>query len=418
MKNSIIFSLSLLFTFPSIQGMLSYAQQQKQLIAFQAKEYNKNNKNITFIDNFIKLPSDVSRQIINIHYSLELSEEIATTNTDHHNLINNLNTMEPFEVSRTLTAIEHVVDKKAFVQSIKKYMQLRGVCTHFNEVLTPQIIGFLHKHHDLDQKNELWRELMANPTYSMTAKSLPAVILICAGATNNTHINALLQHITANNKVQQAEILFQHGIDPNLQYDGIPVFFAAPTIEMIKTFMTYGANIHAETNKWPTFKKWNDAKEITHMLQVKNQSTNVLWHILDNKYGSELMEFYISCGISPKKQYTQEPLSGAFCILHEFANPYYAGHLENRCILKKGEILLKSMPEMVNLQDSFGRTPLDIALESLRKIGHSVEELDQIRLGCPTYSFFSSFESFARDFVALLRKYKAKTAEELKCFLF
>jgi hypothetical protein len=224
MKKLILFSVSLFFTFPSIQGMESYTQQQK---ALQAKEYNKKNPYITFMDNFIKLPSDTSCSIINFQYFSELSEQIKRYSGEYNNLIHNLNTtMDP---SYLLTAIEYTLDKQAFEYSIKHYMNLSRVCTYFHEVLTPQTIGFLHKHHDLDKKNELWRELMTNSQNSKFktiahSKTMPALILICAGATDNTHIDTLLYNITIANNAQHAEILFQHGISPNLKYNKLPIF--------------------------------------------------------------------------------------------------------------------------------------------------------------------------------------------------
>ncbi len=377
MKQRVIFLASLFFVSINIQGM---KEQREALKIREAKEYNRQNPNITFIDNLIKVPSDPLGHIMKFQYCSEPLDEM-NNSIGCRNFVSHSDVIEISENIHTLAAIEYALEKRAFEYGIKCYMRLSCVCTHFNKVLTPQTVGMLHKHYSLDQKNDFWQTLMMDTDYEkMNSKRMPALILICAGATSNIQIDELLTNIIVNNKTQQAEILFQHAIDPNLERNNVPIFFFATTVEMINLFKTYGVDI-----------------------QAMGCGKNVLWHILThNKYGPELMEFYLS-----------ENTLNTDGILHSLAaaqSTYQCYGLSNINILKKGDLLLKTFPKMVNVKDKYGRTPLDIAMKFLLITGSDIEGFDK-RQG---ENQFQKFELFAREFIALFRKYNANTSLELK----
>jgi hypothetical protein len=364
-----------------VQGMESHTQK-----ALIAEEYNQKNPNITFVNNLITLPSELLDGIMNFQYLSELSDEIMKTKM---NIDNNVNAIEAPRLSDLLNKITSVLDIKSFEYGIKRYMMLSCTCKYFNEVLTPETIGNLHKHYNQDIKNNVWQRLMLNSTYHHSVvRRLPALLLICAGVTDTTMDYFLLNSIAIRDKVQQAAILFKyHHVNSNAEDEHGPIFFNAKTIEMVQLFINNGVDIHTE-NKY---------------------QTNVLWRILDDAYPSDLMIFYLAQGINPKKL----RLFDKSCLLHAFAEPtfnYMWCYPKNIDVLKKGELLLNAMPDMVNMVNVFGKTPLDVAMETLKKIEEQAEEMEKeygIRLS-------PSHDEFAKQLIALFRKYGGLTARELE----
>jgi hypothetical protein len=92
-----------------------------------------------------------------------------------------------------------------------------------------------------------------------------------------------------------------------------------------------------------------------------------LWHILDNDYSVDLVNFYLTCGgVDAKKRH---PRNGN-CLLHEFAaTPYSGGMKKLDNFLQKAKLLLETIPDKINLLNNYSQiqTPADIAEQSAAK---------------------------------------------------
>ncbi len=271
---------------------------------------------------------------------------------------------------------------KSLENSIKNYMKLRKVCKRFNTLLTFEVIGkFCHKYTP-DIKSQTFRKLI-KPTYDPydTIKYLPALILLHAGIDINTEIelNDLLTHAVKTNDTQVAIALFKYHANPHVQTVSGPVFFQAKTAEMAQIFINNKVDVHM-ISSWP--------------------ETNVLWEIIKNEYPSELLELYLTHHVDAKKL---RPIDDA-CLLHTFADQIHSKIINNIAdFLKKGQLLLDIIPDMVNALNKNGQTPLDIAQKSLG-------EAKKSKSGTP-----EAFEKL----IALLRKYGGLTAHEFEksCYL-
>ena len=270
---------------------------------------------------------------------------------------------------------------KSLENSIKNYMKLRRVCKRFNTVLTFEVIGNFCHNYTPQIKSQTFRKLI-KPTYGPydTIKHLPALIVLCAGIDINpqTELNSLLLDAVRANDIHVATTLFKHHANPNAQNDSCPVFFQAKTVEIAQIFICNKVDVHM-ISSWPM--------------------TNVLWEITKNEYPSELLELYLAHQVDAKKL---RPFDDA-CVLHAFADQILSKIIKNiDDFLKKGQLLLDAIPDMVNALNKDGQTPLDIAQKSLY-------EAKKSKHGTP-----HAFEQL----IILFRKYGCLTAQEFEKSLY
>jgi len=251
-----------------------------------------------------------------------------------------------------------IVPEKVLDESIKFCIQLSTLCKKLHTLLTPESIGNLFKYYDQNYKNKALQLVMNGCMYGFvyaSSQRLVILALIYVGA--NREYGRLLEKAVILNDLQCAEILFKHKVDPMIKIEnwGLlyskascdirtsitekPIFIGVKTREMAQLFIDNGADIHQMGN-----------------------GINILWHILDNDYSVDLMQFYLTCGVDAKKT---NWLTG-HCLLHAFAATKYSGgmkKLDN--FLQKAKLLLETIPDKVNLFNHHSETPTDIAEHSL-----------------------------------------------------
>jgi len=300
--------------------------------------------------------------------------------------------------------------KKSLKYSIKEFMQLSTTCKNFNRILTFETIGTLCKKYAQGDKNRVLQNLVNDGRYATTR--LPILILICAGADANTRENthtrkdahdemcirgtwlrdgnqivkvnistmqqpskvnnkingkSLLGNAIFNNDAELATTLFRHHANPKVRNGFSPLFFYAKTVEIAQMFIDNGVNLRATDIRG-----------------------NVLWHIVINHYPSDLMLLYLKHNVDPKKL---SQLDGS-CLLYALAKQKRTNNTDD--FLKKGELLLAAIPDMVNALNKDGKTPVDIAQESL----------ETLQPGSETYKAFEAL-------ITLFKERGGKTAQEL-----
>ncbi len=229
---------------------------------------------------------------------------------------------------------------------------------------------------DHSDKDEALRNLMKtmNSLHDYETKRLPALMLICAGADPNTEVYyiPLLERAVDYNDTLMAKVLFKHHADPNVKTSLGPIFFYTKTVKIAQLFLAQeNFNVHA----------------------TEHGATNVLWHITEEEYPSELMALYLQHGVNAKNL---KPWDNS-CVLHELAKPLCKSIDNVDDFLQKGELLLTAMPGMVNTLNNDNQTPLDIAQQSL-------EEAKKYDFETP-----EAFEKLS----ALFREHGGLTAQEL-----
>lgn len=250
--------------------------------------------------------------------------------------------------------------------AIQGAMVLRITCKELNKILTCEKITEMCNQYDQTEKN-IFLEDLKNIVKSMhphnyTTKRIPALILLHANAkTTFTKTNycedELLQNAVLNDDEQTIQILLENGANPNAKSYLGQLFCYAGTVKIAEIFFNHGANIHATISSIKP--------------EYFSYYPNVLWEILQKKYPSELMAFYLACGVDAKKRFgpVDEGFKGGNCLLHELANPISL-HIDNiDDFLRKGQLLLATIPEMINTLNQDGQTPTDIAQESFENAG-------------------------------------------------
>jgi hypothetical protein len=275
------------------------------------------------------------------------------------------------------------ITHESLVARIKMYMRLSVTCSHFNTLLTPDIIGTLCKQYTEQDKLETFKNLIiqqyttqelsnSDPLYHLIHRreiieinkdlynyphiKIPALILARA----DTHLAKtwLLQAAAHKKNKELIKAVFENE-NPNdiVRHAGYryPAFFRAETPEIAQTFAECGVDLtRNDTNGY-----------------------NVLWYLGIYSFRSlNLMEFYIEHKVNV---HAVCPESGN-CLLHHF--------IKHRNNLDKIEFLIKLMPEMINAHNKSGQTPLDFIV-----VNNSYLELNE-------------------PYIVLLRKHGGLTAKE------
>jgi hypothetical protein len=143
--------------------------------------------------------------------------------------------------------------------------------------------------------------------------------------------------------------IFDHGLSANarhhLQYEERPVFFYAQNIKIIELFQEYHADLTAGTQLRP----------------------NVFWVVFANpdcKNKTALVAFYLKNSISPAQMKTNDYENRHnhinATLLHDIAfhSKKYDG---GRDYIEATRLILQQIPNMVNIINNRGKTPLDEA---------------------------------------------------------
>ncbi len=249
----------------------------------------------------------------------------------------------------------------ALINSIKLFMELSMICRKFSRLLTFETIGSLCKNYTPRSKaNAL--DCIAHD-FNGTPRRLAVLALACAGANESCcHQHTLLEKAIIQDDVQLATMIFKHHaqLDANIKVpyksalffeseffdccQKIPLFFSAKSRSMAQLFIDNGANVHENIGD--------------------TDGTNVLWSILDNRYPSDLVKFYLKQNVDAKKLNTRYTEG----LLHRFAATGYTGKFSDIAnFLQKAKILLNAIPDQVNLSiNTYKGTPLDVVEKSLK----------------------------------------------------
>lgn len=258
-------------------------------------------------------------------------------------------------------------------KSIKALMRLSTTCKNFTTFKT---IGNACRYYAQDVKNHALSNLGHNMNHITYArKRIPALALICAGANTESQVwkGYLLTQAVKYNDIPIATELFKHHANPNVLEDFRPLFFDLTSVPMAKLFIDSGVDLNATS---------------TH------SSVNILWLMIRfHFYSAELLELYLQHGANPKNL---NPLDNS-CLLHNLGNTDCIQDVDN--FLKKAQLLLDAIPDMIDALDKNKQTPLDIAQASL----------DDSRLhGTP------ATVSALEQLIALFKECDNKRTQELK----
>jgi len=114
------------------------------------------------------------------------------------------------------------------------------------------------------------------------------------------------------------------------------------------------------------------------LISASNEyNVDILWTLLENKYPSELMELFLTYNAHARKLRHWDNS----CVFHILAQPaYFNGKNNIDDFLRKGKLLLNIIPDMINTLNKDGKTPLDVAQESLEKAHENLITLKEISL--------------------------------------
>lgn len=176
------------------------------------------------------------------------------------------------------------------------------------------------------------------------------------------------------NDVRLVSLLLKHNVCPKS-------LVGVQTAEMAQLFIDNGVNI---------------------------RETPILWDIVNsNQYSVEILKFYLKNGAN-----VQELNSDKASLLHKLASvnvihnftmqinapTRYDCNKFDDSLLKKGELLLNAIPNMINAVNKQGQTPIDVAQQSLKKVEESGNTQAIVVL---------------KQLIELFRNYDGLTAQEL-----
>jgi len=274
---------------------------------------------------------------------------------------------------------------KSLENNITSYINLCFTCKHFNKLLTFATILKTSEKYTLETKNELLSNLIKIMTdHNYTKVRLPIRILVCAGADTSTlsYLKSSCEKLKAQDALNRSHRRATHAMTnisiSNTVIDITRKLFAKVISEndapLLATLLKYYASSTAKgINQLPAF---FSAKTVTivQMLIDKGinvcangDATNVLWHVIDDAYPSELMELYVRHGVDTR----QINPNDHSCLLHYLAKqPYSSPSINTDNFLAKVRLLLNNFHGaiifMINKKDKDSQTPMDIAQQYLR----------------------------------------------------
>lgn len=251
-------------------------------------------------------------------------------------------------------------------QNIKIALALSATCTHFTLF---DLGRTLHRYNSAE-KNNMLSKLLIDAQIGYRRYRRAALLLMHAGADDNKghHVFSLLSESVMANDNEMIELLFKNGANPNRLNEWFyPVFYMIKNVDIANLFAKAGCDFHATKSK--------------------REKTNVLTHCLCYKLPAKMVQFYCDRGVDACFiDYRQR------CLLHESADIQYRD-MDVDGYMRATELILSRAQHLINTLDCTGKTPLDIALAS-------------------DFSVWQRFEKIS--FIALFKKYGAKTAQELQ----
>ncbi|HJZ23205.1 MAG TPA: hypothetical protein VJ201_02010 [Candidatus Babeliales bacterium] len=282
---------------------------------------------------------------------------------------------------------ERVEEESLFNTFFDHCIVFKDICKRFNTMLTLKVIGELCKGHTVEDKNKMLQWIVrtaSSVNYYIKRPTILALLYSGASANIGNHTKysrhveidysdfSLLHKVLIKNDIAMLKLLLLDlNADPNqLHPNSCPLFFLASTIDIADLFFKKGANFNAKD---------------------KNGNT-VLWSV--HKISLELIQFYIDHNVDTRYI---NPLDST-CILHILANPSFKYIQDSNNFYKKGVLLIKAIPDMVNTLDKAGKTSIDLMEEKTKR------------------EFYNNSTYYAKplkQLIAVYRSYEGKTAQEL-----
>jgi hypothetical protein len=240
-------------------------------------------------------------------------------------------------------------DKKCLEDTIKAALNVRSTCKHYHAKISPVEIGKLCKHYDAEEKNKLMKKLLESMNdFSYRNKRQAAFLLTYAGADDQAcSYYSLLSRVIDRNDKEMTIALFENDADINQQNSLGPSWFRIKDIDTAQMFIAKGVDLQAGNDMHP----------------------NILWFVMYQRCSFELIDFYVKQGVDVKKRN-----SDGQCILHQLVGSSYCYFTckdsvdkEKVIYAKIGELLLNTAPELRNMTDCAGMTPLGLAYERLQR---------------------------------------------------
>jgi hypothetical protein len=289
------------------------------------------------------------------------------------------------------TLLKHVIayakpDKEstsqALLDNIKYYIQLKMVSKHFRHILTFKAIGTFCKEYDCAIKNDAFKQILKLMRRDIIKIRIPILSLSYSGAKgsmqNEYPTDHFFSNATKNGDQHLVKLLFRHGINPNAQWLRSPIFFYAKTCKIAKLFIDNGTDIQA----------------------TSSLGKNVLWTVVTDgcmygtrEYSAELISFYINHGVDARAVCHKDKS----CLLHALVETSRIYIRRSNNLLKKVALVLDAIPDMIDTINADGLTPLDVAEETLKAAKKSEYANAHV----------------IKKIIALYRRYKARTAQEI-----
>lgn len=282
--------------------------------------------------------------------------------------------------------IQEIKEEQTFTMFMKQCVALKLSCKRFNTLLTTMIIGELYKRYSIGSKNKALEEITGTISpISYKAKRPGVLILLYSGADANVGMHmkysktievqysnfSLLHKALLKKDTELIKLLLECNADPNqINPNKGPLFFNAPTVYIADLFFKKGAELNAKDK----------------------QGNNVLWYV--HRLPLELIQFYIEHKVDTR--YINS--SDKTCILHALASPSVRYINNSNDFFKKGVLLIKTIPDMVNTLDERDRTPTDLM---------------EKKIEMEFYNNNPCYKQPFRRLIAFCRAYGGKTGQEL-----
>lgn len=283
-----------------------------------------------------------------------------------------------------------VIEGKQLLHTFFKHCAIfKNICKCFNDMITINVIAELCKGHTPENKDKVLQQITRELTRANYCMNRPVVLaLLYAGASPNignyTKYNVHLNDVTYANFSLLHKVLIQNdndlciklisdfNADPNqLHPNKCPLFFLVNNTVLADLFFKKGVDINAKDK----------------------DGNNVFWYL--HQLSLELIQFYINHGVDTRYI---NPVDGG-CILHVLANPTFKNIYNSNDFYKKGVLLIKTIPDMINMLNKKGKTPIDLMEEKIKR------------------EFYKHSTFYAKQFKELIATYRdcnGKTGQELK----
>ncbi len=252
-------------------------------------------------------------------------------------------------MERTLTlpdlphemVIPIICNGKFLEDTVKTTLALSTTCKHFNELISPAMVGKFCKNYNIAEKNKVMKKLLQSMNdITYWNKRRAAFLLVYAGADNAVcSRDSLLQRAIYRKDKEMIAALFENNANPNQQglYED-PDWFVIKNVDILEMFIDR-VDVNAEGYHEP----------------------NVLWYTILHHCSPELIEFYLTHNVDAKKRKT---LTGD-CVLHKLVCCGWSYSVSSVDYVRIGKLLLKAAPELINATNENGDTPLSSACKRL-----------------------------------------------------